>query len=204
MALFDDSFTLDADWELAWAPYDPPTYQAVLEQLLPSDVVLEIGAGDLRLARQMAGIARKVYGMEMNARVLAQGLRNGDPLPGNLVPIHTDALVEAFPPDVTVGVLLMRHCSHFQVYAEKLRRLGCQKLITNARWRMSVETIALQTPRARFEDVKIGWYACWCGAAGFKNGPVERFTPEVDAMIYEVIDCPACSGSSGNCPHHSS
>jgi hypothetical protein len=156
------------------------------------DVVLDIGAGDLRLARQMAGIARKVYGMEINARVLAQGLRNGDPLPGNLIPIHADALVEAFPPDVTLGVLLMRHCIHFQAYAEKLRSLGCRKLITNARWRMSVETITLQAPRIAFEQVKIGWYACWCGAAGFKNGPVELLTPKTNAIIHEVIDCPDC------------
>ena len=196
MALSDDIFpAVNVDWELKWAPYDLPTYQAVLEQLLPDDVVLDIGAGDLRLARQMADTARKVYAMEMHARVLDQGLRYGDPLPGNLIPIRADALVENFPPDVTMGVLLMRHCTHFNVYANKLRSLGCQKLITNARWRMAVETVALQTLRIKFEQVKIGWYACWCGAVGFKNGPAELLTPETNAIIHEVIDCP-------NCLHH--
>jgi hypothetical protein len=203
MVLSDDfSPAVNGDWELKWAPYDPPTYQAVLEQLLPEDVVLDIGTGDLRLARQMAIAACKVYGMEINARVLDQGLRYGGPLPGNLIPIRTDALVEDFPPDVTVGVLLMRHCAHFNVYANKLRNLDCQKLITNARWRMAVETIALQASRIKFEQVKIGWYACWCGAVGFKNGSVELLTLETNAIIHEVIDCPACPGSLGNCSRH--
>lgn len=203
MTVSDDIFpSVKSDWELEWAPYDPPTYQAVLEQLLPDDVVLDIGAGDLRLARQMAGTTRKVYAMEINARVLDQGLQCGGPLPGNLIPIRTNALVEDFPPDVTTSVLLMRHCTHFSVYADKLRNLGCQKLITNARWRMSVETIVLQAARIKFEQVKIGWYACWCGTVGFKNGPVDLLTPETNAIIHEVIDCPACPGSFGNCLHH--
>ena len=47
----DGFSTVAGDWELHWAPYDPATYQMVLEQLLPDDVVLDIGAGDLRLAR---------------------------------------------------------------------------------------------------------------------------------------------------------
>ena len=62
----------DAAWEAMHAPYDQPTYQAVLDQLSEEDVVLDIGAGDLRLARQMAKIARKVYAVEINARVLEQ------------------------------------------------------------------------------------------------------------------------------------
>jgi hypothetical protein len=189
------------DWELRWAPYDSPTYETVLEQLRPEDIVLDIGAGDLRLARQMAGIAHKVYGMEINPSVLAQGLRHDDPLPGNLITIHADALRDDFPSDVTIGVLLMRHCTHFNVYASKLKNLGCRKLITNARWHIAVETIALQVPPIKFEKVKIGWYACWCGAVGFKNGPAELLTPETNAIIHEVIDCPTCPGSFRNCSH---
>jgi SAM-dependent methyltransferase len=181
------------DWELRWAPYDPPTYQAVLDQLHPGDTVLEIGAGDLRLARQMAGFTCKVYGIEINNRVLDQGLQYPQPLPDNLIVINADALVTAFPLDVTTGVLLMRHCTHFELYANKLRNLGCQKLITNARWRMAVESIDLQALQTKFEDVKIGWYACWCGAVGFKNGPVELLTPETNEITHEVIDCPECS-----------
>jgi len=186
----DGFSTLEGDWELHWAPYDPPTYQAVLEQLRPEAVVLDIGAGDLRLARQMALTARKVYCIELNERVLAQGLSS--PLPGNLIVIHADALVVDFPPDISVGVLLMRHCTHFTVYADKLKNLGCQKLITNARWRMAVESIALQAPRITFAEMEIGWYACWCGAVGFKTGPVELLTPGTNEIIHEVIACPDC------------
>ncbi|HSK65767.1 MAG TPA: hypothetical protein VK888_02485, partial [Anaerolineales bacterium] len=55
----------DAAWEAMHAHYDQPTYQAVLDQLSSKDIVLEIGAGDLRLARQMARFARKVYAVEV-------------------------------------------------------------------------------------------------------------------------------------------
>jgi hypothetical protein len=179
------------DWELKWAPYDAGTYQTVIEQLLPDDVVLDIGAGDLRLARQMAATVHKVYAIEINDMVWERGL--GNSLPDNLVIIHANALAIGFPPEVTTGVLLMRHCTHFNLYADKLRSLGCQRLITNARWRMAVETVDLQAPRIKFEKVEIGWYACWCGAVGFKNGLAELLTPETNAIIHEVIDCPICS-----------
>jgi SAM-dependent methyltransferase len=182
----------DGNWEYQWAPYDPPTYQAVLEQLLPDDVVLDIGAGDLRLARQMAETVRKIYSIEINPGVLNQGLEKGEPLTGNLITICADAQTMDFPSEVTVGILLMRHCTHFREYANKLRDVGCQRLVTNARWHMSVETIDLLAQRIKFEQVKIGWYACWCGAVGFKNGPVELLTLETNAIIHEVIDCPDC------------
>jgi hypothetical protein len=194
MTQSDDDFpNAEIDWELRWAPYDTPTYQAVLDRLHPDDIVLEIGAGDLRLARQMAGVARKVYGMEINAGVLRQGLQYCHSMPANLSVIHADALVTEFPPDITISVLLMRHCTHFEVYANKLRSIGCKKLVTNARWGMSVETIDLQAPKKKFEDLKLGWYACGCGAVGFKIGPAELLTPETEAITYEVIDCPECS-----------
>ena len=182
----------DSNWEYQWAPYDSPTYQTVLEQLQPNDVVLDIGAGDLRLARQMAENVNKVYSIEINPGVLDQGLIKDEPLPSNLIVICADAREMDFPSDITVGILLMRHCTHFLVYANKLRAINCQRLITNARWRMSVETIDLLAPRISFEQVKIGWYACWCGATGFKSGPVELLTPEVNAIIHEIIDCPNC------------
>lgn len=183
---------INDNWEYQWAPYDSPTYQAVLEQLQPDDIVLDIGAGDLRLARQMAVIVRKVYSIEINSEVLAQGLKEDSPLPGNLIAICADAQTMAFPAEVTVGILLMRHCAHFRLYANKLREIGCQRLITNARWRMSVEMMDLSASRITFNQIKIGWYACWCGATGFKNGAVELLTSETDAIIHEVIDCPDC------------
>ena len=182
----------DSNWEYQWAPYDSSTYQAVLEQLQPNDVVLDIGAGDLRLARQMAENANKVHSIEINPGVLDQGLKKDGPLPSNLIVICADARTMDFPSDITVGILLMRHCTHFLMYANKLKETNYRRLITNARWRMSVETIDLLAPRISFEQVKIGWYACWCGATGFKSGPVELLTPEVNAIIHEVIDCPNC------------
>ena len=182
----------DSNWEYRWAPYDSPTYQTVLEQLQPNDVVLDIGAGDLRLARQMAAIVRKVYSIEINPEVLNQGLEEIAPLPGNLIAICADARTMDFPSEIKVGILLMRYCTHFTEYAGKLRVVGCRRLITNARWHMGVETVDLLAPRIAFEQVKIGWYACWCGAVGFKNGPAELLTPETDAIIHEVIDCPDC------------
>lgn len=182
-----------SDWEAMFAPYDQPTYQAVLDLLLPGDVVLEIGAGDLRLARQMAGLVRKVYAVEVNARVLDQASASSDPLPGSLIPILADARSLDFPKDVTVGVLLMRHCAHFRLYFDKLREAGAHKLITNARWRMGVEAVDLLAGRVPFEGVEMGWYACLCGTVGFKAGAAERWTAAMDATIHEVSLCPQCT-----------
>jgi glycerol kinase len=44
-------------WEQLWAPYDESTYQAVLAAIGPEDILLEIGAGDLRLAIRAAAIS---------------------------------------------------------------------------------------------------------------------------------------------------
>ncbi len=53
------------EWETLWAPYDEATYAAVLAAIEPSDVVLDIGAGDLRLARRIAERARQVIAWEI-------------------------------------------------------------------------------------------------------------------------------------------
>lgn len=180
-------------WETMHAPYDQPTYQAVLDLLEPADVVLDIGAGDLRLARQMAGIVRKVYAVEVNARVLDQASASSDPLPVSLIPILADARSFDFPQDVTVGVLLMRHCTHFRLYFDKLRTAGARRLVTNARWRMGVEAVDLRAERIHFGAVEMGWYACQCGATGFKAGPAERWSAEMDRVVHEVADCPQCT-----------
>lgn len=185
---------LPADaWETMHAPYDQPTYQAVLDLLEPADVVLDIGAGDLRLARQMAGIVRKVYAVEVNARVLDQASASSDPLPVSLIPILADARSFDFPQDVTVGVLLMRHCTNFRLYFDKLRTAGAGRLVTNARWRMGVEAVDLRAERIHFGAVEMGWYACQCGATGFKAGPAERWSAEMDRVVHEVADCPQCT-----------
>lgn len=182
-----------AAWEAMHAPYDQPTYQAALEALRPEDVVLDIGAGDLRLARQMARLVRKVYAVEINPSLLDQTSASRDPWPGNLTPICADARALGFPSDPTVGVLLMRHCAHFQLYFEKLREVGALRLITNARWRMGVEVVDLQAVRMAFHDVLMGWYGCRCGATGFKAGPAQHWSIEDDLILHEVADCPHCT-----------
>lgn len=174
------------------APYDRPTYQAVLDQLRADDVVLDIGAGDLRLARQIARIAQKVYAVEIDAQVLDLADTWRDPMPANLTPIHADARGLDFPTDVSAGVLLMRHCTCFRLYAEKLKEAGATRLITNARWRMGVETVDLVSPPVAFADLAMGWYACACGATGFKEGPVESWSLELDRITHEVSGCPHC------------
>jgi SAM-dependent methyltransferase len=192
--LYDPLTAADnAFWEALWEPYDQPTYQAVLELLTPDDIVLEIGAGDLRLAILMAKATQKVYAIEIQQLLLDRALNSSSgPLPGNLNLTHGDACTLPFPSGIMTGVLLMRHCTHFHLYANKLKRAGCKRLITNARWGMGVEEILLQEPRALFDKFPMGWYACWCGAVGFKPGPAEQFTPEKDAIVHEVAGCPQC------------
>jgi hypothetical protein len=181
-----------AAWEAMFAPYDQPSYQAVLDLLKPDDVVLDIGAGDLRLSRQMARITRRVYALEINASVLETGHHSDDPLPGNLIPICADARAMEFPPGITAGVLMMRHSTHFRLYAGKLRAAGASRLITNARWRMSVESVDLLAERVSFDAAGMGWYACLCGAAGFKQGPAQEWSIEMDRITNEVSNCPQC------------
>lgn len=182
-----------ADWERMWAPYDEGTYSAVLACIRPDDVVLDIGAGDLRLALRMAAVARRVYAIEIQPGLLAQaGLNRIRPRPANLGVLCGDARRLPFPPGLTVGVLLMRHCRHFSLYAGQLQAAGARRLITNARWRMGVEAIDLCAPRLPFDRLDLGWYACWCGASGFKPGPPERLTPDLASAVHEVSGCPDC------------
>lgn len=177
------------EWESIWAPYDEPTYNQVVELIRPNDVVLEIGAGDLRLARRLAYIAREVIAWEMQTAVLTNAAQG---LPDNLAAYAVDARRAAVPKGVTTAVLLMRHCQHFHLYANKLHSAGCQRLITNARWGMGVEAINLQVPRMLYTTTPMGWYACWCGATGFKPGPAEYLNPELETAVHEVVDCPSC------------
>lgn len=176
-------------WESLWAPYDQPTYALVLDHLEPDEVILDIGAGDLRLARQMARIVRQVFAIEINHTL---NHSNRLDLPANLTLIEGDALELDFPRGITSGVLLMRHCTHFREYAEKLNRAGARRLFTNARWGMGVEYIDLLAPRLSYEQIPFGWYACWCGKTGFKPGPVDEFTFASLEINHQVGGCPAC------------
>jgi hypothetical protein len=175
-------------WEGRFSPYDEDVYQAVVGQIRMDDVVFDIGAGDLRLALRMSDRARHVYAIEVNPLVLAQALGDvGLDLPRNLNVICGNAIDFPVPARTTVAVLLMRHCHHFVDYVARLEAAGCQRLITNARWRTDVEVIDLTTPGGAFDTVIEGWYACRCGATGYvgmgdsaSKGPME------------VAQCPAC------------
>jgi hypothetical protein len=190
------SYTTLNCWERLWAPYDDATYQAVLSAITPQDTLLDIGAGDLRLAIRAAAIAQQVYAIEIQLAILAKA-RTAN-LPGNLVVIPGDARNVPFPPGITAAILLMRHCTHFHLYMKKLIAAGCHKLITNARWRSGLEVIELNVPRMAYEELELGWYACLCGSTGFKTGAAEKITQAIADEIFEVSNCPGCHIPVGN------
>lgn len=181
-----DGSERDATWEARWAPYDDDTYRRALAFVPPGAVVLDIGAGDLRFARQLAGRARLVYAVERRPELLSGGA------PANVRVVCADARDWPFPPALDAAVLLMRHCAHFALYRRKLEAVGCRLLITNARWRMGVERIDLGAPARPYVDAPPGWYACRCGATGFRVAPVEALTAAVLTEVCEVESCPEC------------
>jgi hypothetical protein len=179
-------------WERQWAAYDEATYDFVLSQLQPNDVVIDIGAGDLRLARPMAEQVKKVYAIELQKPLLNKGTDLYHGARDNLKVICADARTCSFPAGITLAVLLMRHCTHFGLYWGKLQAAGCRRLITNARWRTGVEIIDLAVRRRPYSQLTIGWYACSCGATGFVPGPPEELTFTTLDRVQEVRSCPAC------------
>lgn len=179
------------DWEGWFSPYDNQVYATVLSHIGQEDTVLEVGAGDLRLALRIAGQAQKVHAVEVNPLLLSRALEIiALDLPRNLHVICANALDLPIPPDVTVAVLLMRHCQHFRTYVDRLRAAGCRRLLTNARWKTGVELIDLAAHGMPFEDVHEGWYACRCGATGYVGTGARSNAPPA-----EVNYCPACSDS---------
>jgi hypothetical protein len=113
-----------------------------------------------------------------------------------LIVVCTDARTAPVPPGVTVAVLLMRHCTHYALYVEKLRAAGCRRLVTNARWGMGVEVIDL-APAVPFSSIVAGWYACRrCGATGWIGDDPATVTEATLASVTDVEGCPACA-------HHS-
>lgn len=182
-------------WEWVWAPYDRVAYQSVLDSLSADDIVLEIGAGDLRLVQLMAPRVRFVYAIELQEEI---AFRSTEHLPDNCRLIIGDARKEPFPKGITTAVLLMRHCTHFQLYWQKLSAVSCKKLITNARWGLDIETINLRCIRLPFSALQIGWYACQCGHTGFLPGPPEKLNDDLMNTIREVENCPRCSRRHNN------
>ena len=182
----------EVDWETIWAPYDRSTYEVVLEKISEDDIVLDIGAGDLRLSRKIAKVAQRVYAIEYHKALILASVEH-TPLPENLTVIIGDARLVPFPPGITMGVLLMRHCTQFQLYFNKLTSVGAKRLVTNARWRMGIEEVNLLAKRTNYANLQIGWFACSCGAVGFKTASVELLTAEILDHQYEVFDCPKCT-----------
>ena len=184
------------DWEAIWAPCDEDSYRFVVERIYPFDVVVDIGAGDLRLSSRVANIASWVYAIERNPDVLRQADHYSRP--ENLVAVCMDARAWPLPYDVTVGLLLMRHCApeHFAEYVTRLKALGCRRLITNARWKMGIEEIDLRASAAAVYDPKrVGWYACQCGRVGFTPGDPDLVTDQTLNEVNEVVNCPHCRPS---------
>ncbi len=174
-------------WEICWAPYDEKTYRAALSHVQPNDVILDIGAGDLRLARQMATIAQQVFALELQPQLL-----QNTPVPDNLTVICGDARYLPWPDGITLGILLMRHCTCVDWYVARLREAGCRRLVTNARWGLDVELMDLG-PRAAWDTVEMGWYACTCGQTGFVSGPPEQLTTAEMEQVHQVETCPGCN-----------
>jgi hypothetical protein len=176
------------DWEGWFSPYDAETYGSALGKIRDCDIVFDIGAGDLRLALRMAARARRVYAVEVSPLLVAAALEEiGLHLPRNLQVICANALDVRIPPDVTVAVLLMRHCQHFAAHFDRLEGAGCPRLITNVRWKSGVEVIDLTAVRLPYEQVEEGWFACRCGAVGYVGRGDRSAGPAI-----EVLDCPSC------------
>lgn len=182
----------DRDWEALWAPYDESVYETALGMLETHDVALDLGAGDLRFTRRAASRVRRIIAVERNPEILRFGLETGGPVPENLTTARADAREWSFPKDITVGVLLMRHCRHLREYITRLREVGCRRLITNARWGMDVECIPL-TQQPSFAQARNGWYGCLCGAVGFKAVTIEEIDAASLNVLSSVEDCPACN-----------
>jgi hypothetical protein len=105
-----------------------------------------------------------------------------------------DARQIPFPEDISIAVLLMRHCTSLQQYWVKLGLTECKKLITNARWGLGIEIIDLNEKRLPLEMIPVGWYACRCGDTGFVTGAVELITEHIMDKVWEVDECWACQG----------
>ena len=68
------------EWERWWAPYDEPTYRAVLDYIHPDDVVLEIGTGSGYQAAILSQICEKVYTVERIDSLLVEARKVFDAL----------------------------------------------------------------------------------------------------------------------------
>jgi len=96
-------------WEMFFVP-EKWFYSEVLKHLSSSDVVFDVGAGDLRFDLIMSRYVRKVYAVEVNPIILAKALKIvGYRLPRNIIVICANALDIPLPEDVTAITILMQH-----------------------------------------------------------------------------------------------
>ena len=99
-------------WEVFFMP-EAMNYQPCIEKLSHSDVVFDVGAGDLRFDLIMAEKVQKVYAVEINPKKLAGALRIiGYDMPFNLTAICGNAFDMELPSDVTAVTGLMIHRKH--------------------------------------------------------------------------------------------
>ncbi len=85
-------------------------YDKILDQLTEDDVVVDMGAGDLRLSLLMAEKVQKVYAVEINHEIISYALDEiGYDLPINLDVIVANMMEYEIPSDVTTIVLLVKN-----------------------------------------------------------------------------------------------
>ncbi|MFQ5951219.1 MAG: rRNA adenine N-6-methyltransferase family protein, partial [Candidatus Geothermarchaeales archaeon] len=88
---------------------DRSLYTAAVRAVGPTDVVFDVGAGDLRLDVALSERVRKVYAVEIDPVLLGRALEViGYRLPSNIVPICADGLRLSLPSDVSVVLALIR------------------------------------------------------------------------------------------------
>jgi len=108
---------------------DVECYPFVLENLNSNDVVLDLGAGDLRLDILMAEKVKKVYAVEVNPILVGRALQIiGYDMPRNLIVICSNLFDIEPPKDVTVVVILMRHCTRQEEIFKRYKKF---KIISN-------------------------------------------------------------------------
>ena len=99
-------------WEIFNHPEDW-FYQSVLEKVSSTDVIYDIGAGDLRLDLLLSQRVKHVYAVEINPTVISHPLEIiGWNMPSNLTVIIGNGFKLPIPKDVTTLVCLMIHRRH--------------------------------------------------------------------------------------------
>jgi len=82
-------------------------YKEAFKKLRDNDVLMDMGAGDLRFALRASALCKKVYAVEMNTKTLTRALNIiGYGIPRNLIVICADWRDVKIPEDVTVIMCL--------------------------------------------------------------------------------------------------